>query len=199
MPDHLEKFDMDKFKNTPQFKDLPQFKGFEAPHVFTMPLGGEGQSFAWRAGGGRQIGISVYPVTKQLGERFSVESGVMITDVRENSPAAKAGLKAGDIVVEVDGKAVKSNLDLVKAVNGKKEGDVQVTVVRDRSRQTISVTPEASKDSGFVFQTDDDNGLMLPPNPPLAPMVARPATPTPMVAPAPRIAPMTLFHPGRVI
>lgn len=199
MPDHLEKFGMDTFKNMPQLKDLPQMKGFEGPHLFNIPPGTGGQSFVWRAGGGRQIGISVYPVTKQLGERFGVESGVMINDVRADSPAAKAGLKAGDIVVEVDGKAVKTNLDLIKAVNARKEGDVQLTVVRDRSRQTISVTPEASKDSGFLFQTDDDNGVMFPPTPPAAPMTARPAMPTPMIAPAPRMAPMTLFRSGRVI
>lgn len=197
MPDHLEKFDMDRFKNMPQLKDLPSMKDFEGSHLFTMPPGGE--SFLWRSGGGRQIGISVYPVTKQLGERFGVESGVMINDVRTDSPAAKAGLRAGDIVVEVDGKAVKNNLDLIKAINGKKEGDVQVTIVRDRSRQTVSVTPEASKDRGFLFQTGDDNGIMFPPTTPAPPMIARPAMPTPMTAPAPRMAPMTLFRSGRVI
>lgn len=197
MPEGPNRLDLEKFKGLQQLKEFPQLRDFkgEMPHVFMSP-GGEGQNFLWRAGGGRQIGIAVYPVTKQLGERFGVESGVMINDVHADSPAAKAGLKAGDIVIEVDGKTVKNNLDLIRAINAKKEGDVQVTIMRDRSRQTISVTPEVSKDSGFVFQNDDDNGLMLPPTPPMAPMMTRPTMPmTPMIAPAP----MRLLRPGRVI
>ena len=196
MPEGMNKFDPEKFKGL-DLKDLPQFKEFkgEIPNVFMTP-GGDGQSFMWRSGEGRQIGIAVYPVTKQLGERFGVESGVMINDVRADSPGAKAGLQAGDIVIEVDGKSVKNNLDLIKAINAKKEGDVQITIMRDRNRQTISVTPEASKGSGFIFQNDDDNGLLLSPTRPMAPMIARPAMPAaPVIAPAP----MRLLHPGRVI
>lgn len=197
MPEGMNKFDPEKFKGLDNLKDLPQFKEFkgEIPNVLITP-GGDGQSFLWRSGEGRQIGIAVYPVTKQLGERFGVESGVMINNVRSDSPAAKAGLKAGDIVIEIDGKAVKNNLDLIKAINAKKEGDVQITIMRDRNRQTISVTPEASKGSGFVFQNDDDNGLLLSPTPPMPPMIARPAMPsTPVIAPAP----MRLLRPSRVI
>ncbi len=95
----------------------------------------------------RQIGISVMPLTKQLGEYFGIESGkgVLINNVRENSPAAKAGLKAGDIIVETDGKAVSNNSELIRTINEKKEGDVTLTIIRDRNRQTISVTPEKIK------------------------------------------------------
>lgn len=171
---------------------VPMMPRGEMPQVFTVP-GGEGQSYAWRAGAGRQIGVSGYPVTKQLGERYGVESGVMINNVREDSPAAKAGLKAGDIIVEIDGKAVKGDIDLIRAINAKKEGDVQLTIVRDRSRQMISVTPETSKDGGFLFQTDEDT-LVTPRSgqiqmtPPVIPV-------TPMAAPAP----MPLIRSGRVL
>ena len=191
-PNLLDRFDVEKFKNMPQLKDWPPTRGFDGPGVFTVPPGG-GESFAWRLGEGRQIGISVYPVTKQLGERFGVEGGVMVNDVHIDSPAAKAGLRAGDIIVEIDGKAVKNNLDLLKSISNKKEGDVQVTIVRDRSRQTLNVTPEASKGGGFFYQTDDDGGFFRTPRPamPSAPPVA----PSPMRIPAPsRIAP-----PARVI
>src|SRR5437899_4071859 len=157
-PGPMGNFDFDKLKNMPQLKDFPEMKDFpkgDMPHVFAMP-NGEGKSFAWRAGEGRQIGVSVYQITKQLGERFGVESGVMINEVRENSPAAKAGLKAGDIIVEINGKPVKGDFDLMRTINEKKEGDVTLTIVRDRNRQTISVTPEASKDSVFLLQPDEE-------------------------------------------
>jgi membrane-associated protease RseP (regulator of RpoE activity) len=103
----------------------------------------------------------------------------MIDDVRSDSPAAKAGLKAGDIIVEADGKAVKNEGDLIRAISEKKEGDVTLTIVRDRNRQTISVTPEDVKNGFNSFElpaVPDANfapqqfKVELPPTPMLAPM-----------------------------
>ena len=106
--------------------------------------------------------------------------------MRENSPAAKAGLKAGDIIVEANSKAVKGQIDLVREVNSKKDGDVQLTIVRDGKRQTISVTPEAAKDNGFVFDNKDGDGRILtlptPPRAPSAPAMTIPAPPAPVKA-----------------
>lgn len=174
----------------PDLRELPEG---EMPSVLPVPPGGAGQNFVWRTVEGRQIGISVYPVTKQLGERFGVDGGDMINNVREDSPAAKAGLKAGDIIVEVDGKTVKNNLDLMRAINDKKDGDVQLTIVRDRNRQTIIVTPEAAKDGGFFFQNGGGDGLAPRPGQMRLPIPATPATP--MSVPAP----MTFVRPARVI
>ena len=199
VPGGMQKLELDKLREMPQLKDFP--KG-EMPKVWTVP-GGEGRNFAWRAGEGRQIGVGVMPLGKQLAEHFGVDGGLMIENVVENSAAAKAGLKAGDIITEIDGKAVKGHMDLIRAINEKKDGDVTLTIVRDHNRQTITVTPEKSKNSGFLFQTDDDNGLMVPPSAmelptmPSAPVVttAPMAMPAPMTAPAP----MTLVRPARVI
>ena len=187
VPDGMGKIELEKLKDLPRFKEFP--KG-EMPKAFNVP-DGEGHSFAWRVGEGRQIGIGVMPLGKQLAEHFGVQDGVMIHNVRENSPAAKAGLSAGDIITEIDGKAVKGQIDLIRAINEKKEGDVTLTIVRDHNRQTITVTPEKAKDNGFFFQTDDDG-----------PMPAMPAMPaTPMAAPAPMTAPAptTWVRPARVI
>ena len=179
----MGKLEMPDFQNMPQFKDMPDFKAF--PNMQNMPKGEfksfdlpNGQGFTW-TGGGRQIGVGIVPLSKQLAEYFRVEGGAMIDDVRENSPAAKAGLKAGDIIVEANGKAVRNQMDLIKTINEKKDGDVQLTIVRSGSRQTINVTPEAAKDGQFFFRSDDDNGLFKKLVPP-----AMPAAPT---------APMELF------
>ena len=147
---------------------LPPSSDF--PREFNLPQG-QGRSFTF-ARGGRQIGVGVTGLTEQLAKHFGVEGGVLISEVRENSPAARAGLKAGDIVVEAEGRTVKNELDLVRAINDKKDGDVRLTIVRDGKRQTISVTPEASKDNGFVFGSGDENGNVLPAmpsTPPTAP------------------------------
>lgn len=138
----------------------------EFPREFNLPQG-QGRSFAF-ARGGRQIGIGVTGLTEQLAKHFGVEGGVLISEVRENSPAARAGLKAADIVVEADGKPIKNELDLIRGINEKKEGDVQLTVVRDGKHHTIPVTPEASRDNGFVFGFGDEEEPALP---------AKPATP----------------------
>lgn len=178
----------------PQMQDLPQMRNMpngKMPRVFTLPGGDEGRAFTWRTGEGRQIGVGVTPLGKQLAEHFGVDNGVMISNVGENSPAAKAGLKAGDIITEINGKAVKGQFDLIRGVNEKKEGDVTLTIVRDRNRQTITITPETSKDGGFVFQTDDENGLT-----PVPMRMAKPAMlSTPVVAPVP----MQLVNPRLII
>jgi S1-C subfamily serine protease len=80
----------------------------------------------------------------------------MVTEVRENSPAAKAGLRAGDIILKAGGRTIMNQTDLVRAVNDKKDGEVQLMIDRGGSRQTISVTPEAAKDGNSIFQSGDD-------------------------------------------
>ena len=53
-------------------------------------------------------------------------------DVREGSPAAKAGLKAGDILIEFDGKPIQNLYDFTYALRAKKPGDeVKVKVIRN--------------------------------------------------------------------
>lgn len=205
-PGPLGKMNLDELKALPQFKEfkdmkplepmapLPLFKNFPDGEFksFSFP-GGEGQAFSWAFGSGRQIGVGVTDLTKQLAQHFGVEDGLLIDEVLENSAAAKAGLKAGDIIVEANGKAVKGQSDLVREVNSKKEGDVQLTIVRDGKRQTISVTPEASKNNGLFFDSSDGGGRILtPPAPPRAPSAPSTATPAPP-------APVKAFRFGRII
>jgi serine protease Do len=92
----------------------------------------------------RQIGIGVNSLTKQLGEYFGISDGkgLLINNVIENSSASRAGLRAGDVIVEIDGKAVANQIDLVRIIGEKKEGDVSLTIIRDKQRQTVKITPE---------------------------------------------------------
>lgn len=132
----------------PEFRDAPSAK------MLPLPPSGDRDVFVWTGAAGRQIGVGVTALTKQLGDFFGVSegAGLLINNVRENSPAASAGLRAGDIIVEVEGKPVKGQIDLIRAVNEKKEGAVSLIVVRERQRQTVRVTPEQSKDGAFRFE-----------------------------------------------
>jgi hypothetical protein len=72
--------------------------------------------------------------------------GVLFADVRPNSPAAKAGLLAGDLMTEFDGKAIQNLYDFTFALRTKKPGDVvAVTVKRNGADVKASVTLEARK------------------------------------------------------
>lgn len=129
-----------RMENMPRFEQLPrgEFK-------FEMPEGGN--VFVFPGMAGRRLGVSVSSLSKQLGDYFGVPDGkgALIENVAENSPAAKAGLKAGDVIVEIEGEAVANQGDLTRGLNKKTEGDVLLTIVRNRQRQTVRVTPEASK------------------------------------------------------
>src|SRR5215510_909914 len=93
--------------------------------------------------GNRRIGISTQTLTKQLADYFGVkDGGVLITSVSESSPAAKAGLKAGDVITAIDGEKVTSPGDITRALNKKETGDVSLTVIRDKSPRTVTLTPE---------------------------------------------------------
>lgn len=129
-------------------------------NTFAFPGGDTGKLFeglnkapgnyTFVLGSSRRIGISTNTLTKQLADYFGVGgAGVLVTSVKEESPAAKAGLKAGDVITEVDGEKIDEVGDLSRAINRKSEGDVTLTVTRDHSQRTIRVTPEKGEASPF--------------------------------------------------
>ncbi len=104
----------------------------------------------------RQIGAKVIQLTKQLGEYFGVSAGkgMLITEVYEDSPAVKAELKAGDVIVELDGKQITNQLELTRSLMTKKEGEVLLTIIRDKNRQTIKVLPSVVKRNGKIIRDE---------------------------------------------
>jgi membrane-associated protease RseP (regulator of RpoE activity) len=105
----------------------------EAPEVFSFGFGSN-----------RRVGVMTTPLSKQLADFFGVNGGqgLLITSVSENSPASKAGLKAGDVITELNGEKIEDTDDFIRALNRKDEGDVTLTIIRDKSSRTIKVTPE---------------------------------------------------------
>jgi len=86
-----------------------------------------------------QIGVGITPLTEQLAQYFSVPGGILINYVRPDSPGAKAGLKAGDVIVGIDGEPVRGAIGLIRAIDDKKESDITLRIVRDRRDQTMSL------------------------------------------------------------
>jgi serine protease Do len=197
----LGKLEMPEMPKMPAMPAMPQWK----------VEGVTPRAFTW-VGSTRQIGVGITSLTKQLGEVFGVPDGkgLLITEVRENSPASRAGLKAGDIIVEIDGKEISPDHSLLRTLHEKKEGDVTLTVVRDRNRQTFTVTPEAGKgqfgELGELAPNFDPKALAeihlaMPPVPQLAPMTIKPMKISPMTIPAVPAVPgqFELFVPGKVL
>lgn len=181
----IGKFEMPQMPDLPNLQNLPRIEVPFPPGVPDMPM-------TWSFGR-RQIGVGVTPLTKQLAGHFGVDSGVLVNNVRENSAAAKAGVRAGDVITEIDGKPVKGDSDLIRALGEKKDGSVTLTIVRDRNRQTVTVTPEEVKggfENHFEFSTPDA------PDAPGLFKLSRPGSPAPPAAPVPL---NQLLVPGRVV
>lgn len=131
----------------PQLPDGSLMRVPRAPNAPLPPMNRNGNVLILRNGESRQIGVSVSELTKQLAEHFGISGGkgLLVETVKENSPAAKAGIKAGDVIIEAEGKEVKNSIELIRSLNEKKEGEVTLTIVRDKNRQSIVVLPETVK------------------------------------------------------
>ncbi len=80
------------------------------------------------------LGVGIQPVTQQLANQFHVKprEGVVVTEVHPNTPAAKAGLKSGDVIVEFAGVKVANPVELQTTVESAAFGQVErLTVIRD--------------------------------------------------------------------
>jgi serine protease Do len=135
----------------------------EFPQVGPLLEGRDNLVFA--LGNSRRIGVSTQPLTKQLADYFGVTDGkgVLVTSVAEDSPAAKAGIKAGDVITAIDGEKIEGAGDLSRAINQKKDGDVTLTIVRDKRQQTIKVTPKQDGSAPRIFSGTPQMGRIVIP------------------------------------
>jgi membrane-associated protease RseP (regulator of RpoE activity) len=93
--------------------------------------------------------VKVQDLTEQLGNYFGVEDGkgALITEVEEDMPAYKAGLKAGDVIVEVEGEEIGDTEELMDVISDKEEGDkVKIKVIRNRRPESFEVEVEEGEE-----------------------------------------------------
>jgi len=101
---------------------------------------------------GGSIGVDVRDVTADEGQRarLSPPQGAYVTRVENGSPAEKAGIMSGDIIVEFDGERVRSARQLSRLVRESPDDRaIKSTIVRDGNRRTIDLTP--SNDRSFTL------------------------------------------------
>lgn len=122
------------------------------------------------------IGIRMQELTPQLAEYFKAEFGVLIAGVMEDSPAERAGLKAGDVIVAWDERKTEDKKSLLRRLSRCEPGDeVTITIVRGGEEAVKPITPVKPKVDdnrlfGFSFDQDDTGDIIfrmrnMPPRP----------------------------------
>ena len=89
------------------------------------------------------LGVSIQDVTRDIADSVGLPTarGALVTQPSEGAPAANAGIKSGDIIVEVDGEAVDNALALSRMIAAKAPGSsVDIVLWRDGARQDVTVT-----------------------------------------------------------
>jgi len=91
------------------------------------------------------IGVQIQPVTEDLAAGLGLKDaeGALVAQVQPGTPGAKAGLKAGDVIVKVNSEAIKDARELTRKIGMMKPGtEVQLSVVRDTKPLTVAVKLE---------------------------------------------------------
>lgn len=91
------------------------------------------------------LGVSPLDISPELRDHFGgpKDAGVLVQSVSENSPAAKAGLRVGDLITSIDGTTIDSAWDVSDVMADHKSGDtVKIEFIRGRSRQSVVATVE---------------------------------------------------------
>jgi serine protease Do len=95
------------------------------------------------------LGVTIQPITSELAQSFglSEEKGALVAEVVKESPAEKGGVKAGDIILDFDGKHIGEMNELPRLVAATPVGEkVQLTVLREGKQQKLTVVVEQLKD-----------------------------------------------------
>ena len=90
------------------------------------------------------LGISVREINSELGKQYNMDEGLYIVQVTEFSPAEKAGLQSGDLIVKFDGQRITTFNELKEIRDTKKEGDiVSIEIIRNGETKTVNLQLES--------------------------------------------------------
>lgn len=120
---------------------------------------GDGEGFNWIEEPRAYLGIGLIQPSDELRQALGAleGEGVLIDSVEDASPAAEAGLRAGDFLVSVDGEKVSSTSALTSLIRSRQPGtSVSLGIVRDRAPMTLSATLGEAKSRVFMFKGDGE-------------------------------------------
>jgi serine protease Do len=109
------------------------------PREFNLELDRDRLRFALPATGAA-LGVTVTPLSDQLASYFGVKQGALVSGVTSGSPAADAGVRAGDVVTMINGQSVTSAADITRALRDRQNETVEISVTRDKKSLMLKAT-----------------------------------------------------------
>jgi S1-C subfamily serine protease len=108
------------------------------------------------------LGVQLQPLSAELKTRLRVETetGVVVTEVMPNSPAAKAGLKADDVITSINDHPVKSVADLREAVQRAGAGK-EITIHGFRGKEKLNLKASLRESTSSFFLPPGEEGIMF--------------------------------------
>jgi serine protease Do len=117
----------------------PEMPDGPIPPMPPMPPMPGSREFPLTMGDSPRVGFEGEALSPQLAEYFGVKEGVLVRTVNARTPAEKAGLKAGDVVVKVDGMTVATPLEITGLVRASRKKTITFSVVRNKKEMAIDV------------------------------------------------------------
>src|SRR5215472_13700590 len=104
----------------------------------------------------RSSGMMIENLTPQLGEFFGAKggSGVLVRSVEKGSRAEQAGLRAGDVIVKINGSTVNDCTDFTRLLRARTSTKAALTILRDKREQQVTLTMPEPKRTGSVNQSE---------------------------------------------
>ena len=145
---------------------------------------------------GVHLGAQLQSMTPQLAEYFglSKRNGALVVFVFADSPAAKSGLKAGDVILSIGAETVEGPMDVRRILSSKSEGSIDVKLLRDKQEQTLSVHVEKGTRS-WLLEPEDDDEVVAVITPMSIDMPRIEVTPAVINVPRIKLEPMTIAVP----
>ncbi|MFH1943761.1 MAG: PDZ domain-containing protein [bacterium] len=113
------------------------------PSLYSYSFGSGKDNFITVFGGrGGYLGVSLQELNADLADYFGVkeDGGALVLNVVEDSPAAKAGMKAGDVIIVIDEEEIGCPEDVHEIISDFEEGDeVDIVILRHGQKQTLKV------------------------------------------------------------
>ncbi|MCP2620356.1 PDZ domain-containing protein, partial [Candidatus Aminicenantes bacterium AC-334-K16] len=116
-------------------------------------------SLKWTWKSRRYIGLYLQELNRELSAHFGVKEGrgLLVSRVEEDSPAARAGLRVGDVIIRADGRRVETVEALSRIIQQKEEGErIEIEFLRDKKKKKVEVEvaeEESSFDAWFNLET----------------------------------------------
>lgn len=128
------------------------------PKPLEPPKPSEPRVFRWGWEGRKYIGVYLNELNRELSEHFGVKEGrgLMVSKLGEDSPAGKAGLKVGDVIIKADGVRVETQRDLSELIQDKEKGDkIKIEFLRDKKERSVEIEIEEEVGGRAFFFSDD--------------------------------------------